>query len=477
MKLARWWDGARGSAAGWVFALALLGGGCGHAREARPPELGPATPAAEPARAVDVLHYAARLEPDIAGQRLVGHVSISLVVVVAGTDAFDFDAGDLAIDRVRSRGEALSFEKLGQRLRVHLAAPAAAGSRHEIAIEYHGAPRFGLQFHPARGELYTIFSTSQWLVCIDAPDERATLDLGLVLPTGLKAVGNGRAIAPVTLKDGRQLHRWRLTAPMPSFVYGFAAGRYTEAVARAGGVGLRYLSTDRSPGELRRIFADTADMLRFFGDRAGLRYRGDYTQALVARTIGQEHAGFALLSEAYGEQVLDDPSAAALLAHEAAHQWWGNRLTNRDWNHFWLNEGFANFMAAAYLQQRFGEAAYDRQVAGWRRRLVRLRADGKDRALVYDNWDSPSADDRAVVYQKGAYVLHLLRETLGEKPFWRGIRAYTRAHDGRSVTTSDFRTAMEAASGRDLSGFFNQWVEGGGSPVAATMDRPGVHAP
>jgi len=97
----------------------------------------------------------------------------------------------------------------------------------------------------------------------------------------------------------------------------------------------------------------------------------------------------------------------------------------------------------------------------WKRRLDKLRADGKDHALVYASWSRPSADDRAVVYQKGAYVLHLLREELGERAFWRGIRAYTRAHYGHSVVTSDFRQAMERASGRDLSGFFARWVEPG----------------
>jgi aminopeptidase N len=425
----------------------------------------PAISHAAPMRAVDVLHYAAYLEPDIAGKRLGGHELISLVVLAAGTRDIEFDAGELDIDRVHEHGQALEFEKSGQRLRVRLARPAAAGTRHEIAIDYQGAPRFGLEFQPGRGELYTIFSTSQWLVCIDAPDDRATLELDLVLPAGLKAVGNGRKLPQVALDRGRQLHRWRLDTPMPSYVYGFAAGRYVEVTERARGIDLHYLSTDRSPAELRRIFADTADMLRFFGSRAGLRYRGDYGQVLVARTIGQELAGFALMSEAHGLEVLEDSSSVALIAHEAAHQWWGNRVTCRDWNHFWLNEGFANFMAAAYLQRRYGEEPYRRQVDGWRQRLDKLRADSKDHSLVYENWNRPSADDRAVVYQKGAYVLHLLREALGEDAFWRGIRAYTRTNAGHSVTTADFKAAMEKSSGRDLSGFFDQWVFARAAPA------------
>lgn len=260
------------------------------------------------------------------------------------------------------------------------------------------------------------------------------------------------------LADGRSLHRWRQRVPVPSYVYGFAAGRYSEVHERAGPVRLRYLSAELNPQQLRQVFANTADMLRFFGERAGRPYRGDYSQALVAKTIGQELAGFSLLSESYGRQVLEKPTSQALIAHETAHQWWGNMVTCQDWNHFWLNEGFATFMAAAYLQHRFGEGAYQQQLAGWRQRLEKLRADGMDHPLVYASWDAPTADDRAVVYQKGAYVLHLLREHLGEDTFWRGIRIYTHANDGRSVVTEDFKASMEASSGRDLSGFFREWV-------------------
>ncbi|MGH8083244.1 MAG: M1 family metallopeptidase, partial [Lysobacter sp.] len=407
----------------------------------------------------DVLHYTARIEPDIAGKSLRGQVSIRLALRNDGAQMLEFDAGDLAIERVGERGQPLTFEKNEQRLRVRLPKPGSAGERHEIDVVYRGAPRFGLEFHPDRGEVYTIFSTSQWLVCIDAPVERATLDLTLTVPSGLKAVGNGRLVSKSALGGRRDSYRWRQDMAMPSYVYGFAAGRYSEAGGTGENGSLRFLSTDLQPAQLRRVFADSADMIRFFGRRAGIRYRGDYTQALVAKTIGQELDGFSLMSEAYGREVLEKPANESLIAHELAHQWWGNMVTSRDWGHFWLNEGFANFMAAAYIEHRFGEEAYRERIDGWKRRVEKLRESGKDHALVYASWSKPSADDRAVVYQKGAYVLHLLREELGERAFWRGVRAYTRAYYGHSVTTADLRKTMERASGRDLGAFFARWVD------------------
>lgn len=452
-----------------VMLLALLPWTA--AAYAVPATTGTGTPASS-GRAIDVLHYKVRLDPDLADKTLHGRVVITFVVGTSEVKAVEFDAGELHIDTVRANGATLEFEKVGKHVRVRLPEPVRAGTRRQIEIAYHGAPRFGLEFHPERGELYTIFSTSQWMVCIDAPEERATLELAVALPAGLNAVGNGALVSKTPLGDGRELHRWQQDQPVPSFIYGFAAGRYAEAFEYSDGVALRYLSTDLRPAQLRRIFADTGDMVRFFGERAGIPYRGRYTQVLVAQTIGQELAGFALMSEAHGRRVLEDPSEQALIAHEVAHQWWGNMVTSRSWNHFWLNEGFANFMAAAYLQHRFGEARYREQVEGWKHRLDQLRAAGADHALVYASWDSPSADDRAVVYQKGAYVLHLLREELGEPGFWDGIRAYTRANYASSVTTADLRRAMEQASGRDLSAFFAKWVEGpaleSAAPVAIT---------
>lgn len=103
------------------------------------------------------------------------------------------------------------------------------------------------------------------MICVDAPDERATLDLALTLPSRLQAAGNGRALSKVDLGDGRTLHRWHLKTPMPSYVYGFAAGRYTKASERMGGIQLRYLSMQHSQEELRRIFGGSADMLLYFG--------------------------------------------------------------------------------------------------------------------------------------------------------------------------------------------------------------------
>jgi aminopeptidase N len=413
-------------------------------------------------RGFDVLHYTTMLDLDIAAGEVHGEQVVRFRAADAPLQQLVLDSGALVVASVQHNGRPLVFVQKDGKLTITLAGPLQAGRESSVELKYQGKPAFGLEFAAARNEVYTIFSTSQWMPSIDAPDERATLELALRLPKELLATAVGDALPSRDLGGGRIEHRWHLRTPMPGYVYGFAAGPYRHVQQMHGKTRLNYYAVDRSQAELQQVFTATGGMLDFFADRAGLAYQGDYSQALVARTIGQEMAGLSVMSEAYGQRVLDDPSQLALMAHEAAHQWWGNRVTCAGWEHFWLNEGMANFMTAAWLQQSQGEAAYQTMVESWRTRVQALRAKGSDRALVYPDWNKPSADDRAVVYQKGAYVLHRLRQTLGEEVFWRGLREYTRANDGRSVVTADFQAAMEAAAGHSLQPFFDDWVYGTG---------------
>jgi len=413
-----------------------------------------------PARGFDVLHYRVQLDPDLAGKSLRGREKIHLRLTKPGLRELVFDAGGLTIDTAQRDGGPQEFRKEGKQLKLALPEDLQAGAELVLDFDYHGAPTYGLEFHPEKKQIYTIFSTSQWMIAIDAPDERARLLLMVVLPESYEAIGPGETRV-LRRGNGHRLLGWMQTEPVPSFVYGFAAGEFKAIDVGANGIPMRMLARDLSADDTRRVFADTGDMLEFFGERAGIPYEGRYNQALVAETVGQELAGFALLSEAYGNEVLQDPKAEGLIAHEAAHQWWGIATTCRDWGHFWLNEGFATFMAAAYLERRFGRDEYLKSVTRWRERTRRLVAEGKNHALVYESW-KPTGDDRAVVYQRGAYALHLLRLRLGEEKFWRGIRDYTREYRGRSVVTADFQSAMERSSGQDLDEFFRQQVYGSG---------------
>jgi len=400
---------------------------------------------------LDVLHYDVTIEPNITAKTIKGSVTIKFV---SDGNEIEFDCGELVIDSVRVAGVPVKFVVKDRRLKIQLQKQSR-----EVVIEYHGAPRYGIRFFPDRNQVYTIFSTSQWMVCIDDPADKATLTMKMIVPVSLVVVTNGRFVSEHDQPNARKISEWRQTKPIPTYIFGFAVGPYRVVTEKHRGVELRYVFTDFTDAEARRIFRDTADMLDFFEDRAGVRYPGPiYTQVLAAGGVEQEMDSFTALKEAYGKEVLENEQDQWLGAHEFAHQWWGNMVTCRDWNHFWLNEGIATFIAAAYLEHRFGREVYLRHIDSYRANYEKVRAAGKDKSLVFPDWLRPTREDRILVYDKGAYVMHLLREEMGERAFWDGLRRFTRRHFGKSVVTTDFTLAMEQAAGRSLNKFFSEWI-------------------
>ena len=408
---------------------------------------------------IDVTNYALTLEPDIANKSVKGTVLIRFLIKSNNLTHAEFDCGDLMIDSVQLRGATLQFAVKDRRLRVSLPAGLRAKETHEIEVDYHGTPRRGIRFFPDREQVYTIFSTSHWMVCVDDPADKATLTFKLILPTSLTPVANGNFVSQRDLPNKKRVSEWRQGNANPSYVFGFAAGPYRVVTEKRRNVELRYLGTNYSDDELRRIFRETPGMLDFFEQRAGVKYADQiYTQVLAAGGVEQEMSSFTALKEAYGKQLLGNEQDLWLAAHEFAHQWWGNMVTCRDWNHFWLNEGIATFMAAAYLEHRFGRAVYLREIETYRANYEKVRSAGKDKSLVFPDWLRPTREDRTLVYDKGALVMHLLREEMGDSKFWNGLRIFTRRHFGKSVVTTDFVAAMEEANGKSLRKFFAEWV-------------------
>jgi aminopeptidase N len=410
---------------------------------------------AQVASALDVLHYTATLEPDIVAKSVKGTVHIRFVT---DSQEAEFNCGNLAVDSVRLAGAALKFSVADHRLRVSLPNSRSRSAR-EIEIEFHGTPKYGIRFFPDRQQVYTIFSTSQWMVCIDDPVDKATLTFKLILPANLTPIANGQLVSQHELPNNKRVSEWQQRTPIPTYIFGFAAGPFHVVREKRGDIEFQYFATNYNQNEMLRIFRDTPDMLDFFEARAGVKYSDrTYTQVLAAGGVEQEMSSFTALKEVYGKQVLENEQDLWLGAHEFAHQWWGNMVTCRDWNHFWLNEGIATFIAAAYLEHRFGRAAYLREIETYRANYEKVKAAGKDKSLVFPDWVHPTSEDRTLVYDKGAYVLHLLREEIGERAFWNGLRLFTQRHFGKSVVTEDFVAAMEEANGKSLTEFFAKWV-------------------
>jgi aminopeptidase N len=273
------------------------------------------------------------------------------------------------------------------------------------------------------------------------------------------SVGPGRQAAERPLPSGDRLHLWRETRPYSAYLFGFSAGDFAHASGRAGRVELAYLSDAASASELPALFAPTGDMLAWFEARAGVPFpHARYTQVLTAGNAAQELVSHSLIGRAFLDPILETPEEDWVIAHELAHQWWGNLVTCKSLREFWLNEGVTTFMVAAWKEHRWGRAAYDRELAIARNARKRAADAGFDKPLSWAG-DYPSLGvRRAVQYSKGALFMDALRAELGDPVFWAGLRRFTRTHAGGAVDSGDFQRAFEAEAGRDLQPLFDAWV-------------------
>lgn len=401
-------------------------------------------------------HYEVWLETDLTDQSVHG-VAVLTFEREVGQQELVLDCGALIMDGVAGDRVGGYCQENGQLFVGMSDTSVGAGS---VTVHYHGQPGRGLQFAANQEQVYSYYFTSAWMPCLDSPSERATLDMHLILADTMTAVASGVLVGTAVLEDGTKQVSFQQRFPTSSYTYGFAVGNFSTYISDHKDIQLTYLGRGYSSEELAVIFRETGDMLDFFEGKSGLPYfQSQYSQILGQGNISQEMSGFTVLRHSYGRGVLGDTTDLNLAAHELAHQWWGNGVTCRDWGHFWLNEGMAVFLSSAYKEHRFGREVYEADIDLYFQAYQGVVQKGQDKALVFADWDAPTVEDRTLVYYKGAYVLHLLREELGEQVFWEGIRQYTRKFWGQSVTTADFRAEMEQVSGRGLEGFFRQWIE------------------
>jgi aminopeptidase N len=294
------------------------------------------------------------------------------------------------------------------------------------------------------------------MVCNNNPNDRATFSLNIILPKGMQSIASGKLLGLEEELD-KVIYKWHQDYETPTYTYGFVIGSFTEVTEQIDDVKLHYYSSELNENELKRVFNETSNILKFFEQKSGIEYIQDsYSQILIGNNY-QEMSGLSVLSESYPTYVFKDSSEIHLTSHELAHQWWGNMITCEDFGHFWLNEAFAVYMSSAFSEHKFGKEKYQSDISIYKSIYDDLVERGKDRPLIFKEWKS-SRDNRNIVYYKGAYVLHLLREELGEEDFWKGIQSYSKRYFGKSVKTEDFKLAMEEATGSDLESFFDSWV-------------------
>ena len=416
--------------------------------------------AAEPGEGFQVERYEVELRPDLLTTAVSGSEEIKLIATVPDLRNIVFSPNGLEISDATVNGSPVSVVSDQDGISFFLPSAPAVGEIVNLRFRIRGFPARGVTTVPTG--LYTGYFGCDWMVCLqDSPGDKAALQLDLFLPDGKVSLSVGERTATIDLPGELTLHRWHSNRPTSPYLFAFAAGDFPEQETETPHGKLRYLNATGETADLADLFAQTPQMVDFFASRAGLDLpAGEYAQLLVPDRAAHETMSFSIIGAGELEREREDPSSAWIIAHELAHQWWGNLVTAQTWRDFWLNEGFATFMVAAWEQHRFGEAAYQQELNVFRNRRDQLRERGWDKPLTWDGAYPSLGYRRAVQYSKGALFLAELREIIGDAAFWEGVRSYTRAHAGGSVTSRDFQSAMEHASGRGLEVLFAEWVYG-----------------
>ncbi|BAD78604.1 aminopeptidase [Synechococcus elongatus PCC 6301] len=443
-------------------------------------ELPGAKPHYVPDRPGQVEHIALDLTLDLQQQQVAGTCQIRLKPVRDGIELLELDAVQQQIEAVNIGRRSARFDYDGEQLRIHLPNATKVGRSLEITIHYRlDRPQRGLYFiqpdedYPNKPvQVWTQGEDEDsryWFPCFDYPGQLATSELKVTVPKPYRAISNGEAIA-VTDHGGQQQFHWRQSEPHPTYLMTLAVGDFAELEDSWDGIPIRYYVEKGREDQGLRTMGKTPRMVEFFSRTFGYRYPFvQYAQVCVDDFIfgGMENTACTLLTDRClldERAAIDNRSSETLVAHELAHQWFGDLLVIRHWSHGWIKEGMATYSESLWIDHEYGaeEAAYYR-LQTLRSYLDEDRNRYRRPIVTHVYREAIELYDRHL-YEKGACVYHLLRTELGEELFWASIHRFVQQHAHQTVETVDLLRSIEQTTGRNLLPLFDQYVFRGGHP-------------
>jgi aminopeptidase N len=481
----------------------------------------PGTPAQyAPDRSLDIEHADIAVFPDLVEQRVTGVVRYRAKLLDPEAREITLDAVELEIDSASVNGTPAAVRREGDRIHVALAkterdAASEAPGELELQIEWRAAPELGVYFlgpadararsealregdtrPPRRGlperrlalQAWTqgeMHETRHWLPTWDYPNDRFSTSWHVIAPAGMSVIANGealgaeaiaaaklapsltRAVAEAELDEAAVWH-FEQREDHVSYLLSFIVGRFEVERDDWRGKAIEYWVPPGRAAEARATFAETPAMIEFYSEWIGL----DFPWAKYAQTAVQEFTfgGMENVSATTMTDRILHPDALepiadrqGLVAHELAHQWWGDLLTCREWAHIWLNEGFATYFSALWTEHAEGEDAFALS-RRWMASSYFNEARRYRRPIVTREYRRAATMFDRHTYPKGGWVLHMLRRELGEADFRRAIAHYAEHNAFSLVETADLQRSIREVTGRNLDPFFEQWVFGSGHP-------------
>jgi len=419
-----------------------------------------------------VLHYRIALHFNINKGMVYGTTTLQIKPLRNQFRNLFLDAHDFELSNLLLNGQPVdTFTVSPNNINIRFGRAFNKDSVFQLSLTYSCRPERGLYFfHPDSStpdQAVQIWSQGEgqdnhfWFPCYDYPNEKATMEMIVTVDSGLTAVSNGRLITRLNI--GRQtIFYYRFDRPLPVYLISLIVGKYKRYVQFYKTVPLEYYVYPKySRQDALRSFGRTPDMVEFFSRYSGFDYPySKYTQTIISHFMysGMENISATTLTDRtmHSRRAHLDFESEGLVAHELAHQWFGDLVTCRDWTDTWLNEGFATYFTDLYYEHWKGYDVFRYRV--WRRDQL---------PTIKNNLNRPrplSGKNAGDIYIKGASVLHMLRIKMGDGLFREGIKNYLQRHAFANAESSDLRQALENSSGMNLHEFFRQWVYGKGIP-------------
>ena len=423
---------------------------------------------------LDVQHYAFALELNDSSNAIRGVADIAIRFRKPITKFYldlvknEGKTEGMTVHTVLENGRSVRFEHRGDKIYIQPATQVQTGETRAYRIDYEGIPADGLIIAQNKHDDRTFFGDNwpdrahHWLPTVDHPSDKATVEFIITAPTHYQIIANGIQIEETNLGNNVKLTHWLEAVPLPTKVMVIGAAPF--AVGLAGFVDTIPVTSwvfwqDRQAGFYD--YSQAVSVLNWFVDHvAPYPYRKLANVQSKTRYGGMENAGNIFYFE---NSVTGKQERESLIAHEIAHQWFGNSASEANWHHVWLSEGFATYFTILYTESVHGTAAAQAQ----------LRSD-RQQVIAYNSRNAKPVVDTTVTdynrvlntnsYQKGSWVLHMLRQEIGDAAFWKGIKNYYDRYQFGNALTDDLRKVMEEVSGSALEQFFKQWLFQAGHP-------------
>jgi aminopeptidase N len=434
--------------------------------------------------AFDVVDYALTIDLPDTGSTIRANAVLS-VARTGKSDTLTLDLLDLAVDRVTVDGRLAKFTRTPETVAIPVP-KKGNGAHYTVSIDYGGMVTDGLIVRMDSAGRWTYFGDNwpnrarHWIPSIDHPSDKATVTWRVRAPAGRTVVANGRLVSTQSVRDGSGAQRiesvWRESRRIPVYLMVIAAAPLEQFDLGDTDCGLAELqrcvpqsvyTAPEQRGFLPGPFARAGEIVQLFSNLVGpFPYEKLSHLQSSTRFGGMENASEIFYSDAgFRNRSMTDQ----VVAHETAHQWFGDAVTERDWPHLWLSEGFATYFAALWTRAARGDSAFRVQMAGVRDAVLSDTIAVPKRPVI----DTLETNLLALLnrnsYEKGGFVLHMLRGQVGERAFFDAIHSYYAKHRHATAVTDDLRAEMEGASKQSLGWFFDQWLRRPGYPeVTAT---------